>query len=252
MDWIVPARRRAVAWEDPPDPTRRSGAVIMVAPMGRRKGNARCLAALIAAATATGCARTRVETSLAAPVAVGDINAELDFWDAMAERPIVCNDDGLHGLLLFTDGADPSASYAERLAVARQRGWVDDGFDEPGDLAMQRGTIARAIAVHCGIEGGVMMRIVGPHPRYASRELQYLGMMGAGSEQQAISGREFMGVISKAQDYLLLEEARERREAATPEAVPDAPEAAANEPPAATPTPSAPPVPKPGTKGVRP
>jgi hypothetical protein len=224
----------------------------MVAPMGDRRGTTRCLGVLLAALTAAGCARTRVDSSLAAPVAVGDVNAELDFWDAMAERPIVCNDDGIHGLLLFTDGADPTASYAERLAVARERGWIEEEFEEPGELAMQRGTIARAIAVHCKIEGGVMMRIVGPHPRYASRELQYLGMMGAGSEQQAISGREFMGVISKAQDYLLLEEGRERRaEATTEESAPE-PAAATNGPPPTTPAPSAPPVPGPGTKGVRP
>src|SRR5262249_34540005 len=131
----------------------------------------------------------------------------LDFWDALSSRPLVSNDEGFHGLLLFVDGSDPTDTYQARLEAARARGWIESSWDEPGDLSMQRGTLARAIAVHCKIEGGVMMRILGPNPRYATRELQYLGMMGGGPQQQAISGREFMGALSKAQDYLLLEEA---------------------------------------------
>jgi hypothetical protein len=172
---------------------------------------------------------------------MGDVNAELDFWDALTARPVVCNDDGLHGLLLFTDGADPSLSYSERVVIARSRNWIPPDWNEPATLAMQRGTLARAIAVHCGIEGGVMMRLLGPHPRYASRELQYLGMMGAGSEQQALSGREFMGVVSKAQDYLLLREALARR--ASPEEAGETAAPGEEGPPSPGVAPSAPPVP---------
>lgn len=190
-----------------------------------------------------GCARTRVDASLALPVVVGDVNAELDFWDALTVRPVVCNDDGLHGLLLFADGSDPALSYSERVVIARSRNWIAPDWNEPAYLAMQRGTLARAVAVYCGIEGGVMMRLLGPHPRYASRELQYLGMMGTGSEQQALSGREFMGVISKAQDYLLLQEALERRQAARRGASEGDEPAMRGSPPAAGSAPSAPPVP---------
>ncbi len=173
-----------------------------------------------------GCARTTVETSLAAAVKAGDVNAELDFWDAIAERAVVCNDEGFHGLLLFSDGEDRATSYEQRLAAARERGWVADSWSEPGNLAMQRGVLARAVAMHCKIEGGVMMQVLGPTPRYATRELQYMGMMGTGSEQQAVSGREYMGVLSKAQDYLVFEEeaagAAEMKEAPAP-APPPAP-----------------------------
>jgi hypothetical protein len=164
---------------------------------------------LIGVATAMlsmGCARTTVEQSLAAAVKAGDVNAELDFWDAIAERPVVCNDEGFHGLLLFSDGEDSSTSYEQRLAAARERGWVTESWSEPANLAMQRGVLARAIVLHCKIKGGVMIQMLGPVQRYCTRELQYMGMMGFGSEQQAVSGREYMGVLSKAQDYLVLQE----------------------------------------------
>jgi hypothetical protein len=71
---------------------------------------------------------------------------------------------------------------------------------------MQRGTLAMALAVHCKIEGGVIMQLAGPSPRYASRELAYLGILSPGSEQQTMTGAEFMSIMSKAQDYLLLQE----------------------------------------------
>lgn len=185
----------------------------------------------------TGCARSRIANSLARPVAPGDMQTELAFWDAASGRAMISNDEGLHGLLLFAQGDDACKTYDERLARAREAGWVAESWHEDGDLAMQRGTLARAVAVHCKITGGVMMRVLGPVPRYALRELQYLGMMGTGSEQQAVSGREFMGVLSKAQDYLLLEQAVARADA---EAAMEKVEAAAPAPPPPAPPPAPP------------
>jgi hypothetical protein len=188
-----------------------------------------------------GCVRTRVENSLVGVSGSSDLDAEFKFWDGLAQRPVVSNDDGLHGLFLFADGDDPAKSYKERLDAARVRGWVGSDWDEPGDLAMQRGVLARAVAVHCKIEGGVMMQVLGPVPRYATRELQYLGMMGSGSEQQAVSGREYMGVLAKSQDYLLLGESGEQAGGAKEGE--EGSSEPGGEPPAAK---SAPPVPRPG------
>lgn len=195
----------------------------------------------LALMVAGGCVRTRVESSLVGTSSSADLNAEFKFWDGLTERPVVSNDDGLHGLFLFADGDDPAKNYQQRLDAARERGWIDRAWNEPPDLAMQRGVLARAVAVHCKIVGGVMMQLLGPVPRYATRELQYLGMMGSGSEQQAVSGREYMGVLAKAQDYLL---AGESQEEATPanEEEKGAPAPTAESPAAK----SAPPVPRPG------
>jgi hypothetical protein len=182
-----------------------------------------------------GCARSSVEGSLASPVLAGDVNAELDFWDALGERLLISNDEALHGLFLFADGQDPRRTYQERLDEARRRAWVASDFDEPGNLAMQRGAVARAICVQCKVEGGVMMRVAGPVPRYATRELQYLGLMGNGSEQQAISGREFMGMISKAQDYINTQAALARAATEIPPTATGAPGSPASAPPVPTP-----------------
>ena len=45
------------------------------------------------------------------------------------------------------------------------------------------------------------MRLVGATPRYATRELVYLEIMEYGTEQQALSGIEFVATISRAQQF---------------------------------------------------
>jgi hypothetical protein len=52
------------------------------------------------------------------------------------------------------------------------------------------------------IKGGVTMRLIGAHPRYALRELTYMEIMPTNSSpQQGLSGIEFVGVINKAEAY---------------------------------------------------
>lgn len=172
----------------------------------------RTVVPLLAACIAAGCARTVVVDPLEVPAGSTDANAQLDFWHALPERSAVTNDEAFHALLLFTDGDDPNAAYADRVADLKARGWLDAGFDEPADQTMARGTLAAALARHLGIEGGVFMRLTNASPRYATRELTYLGVMSPGSDQRVMSGPEFIGVISKAQDYALLRDTPRRGE----------------------------------------
>lgn len=169
---------------------------------------------LLAAAMACclgGCARTSVEQRVATDYDPSVIQDRVGFWHALPGRPAVSNDEGLHGVIVFLYGDDPTRDYAERVEFARARGLVGAGFDEPGDLAMQRGTLARALVRGLSIEGGVMLALTDQHPRYATKELQYLGIMGAGTELRAISGLEMLGVMTNAQAW------REAHPSAPPE-----------------------------------
>ncbi len=163
------------------------------------------LTSCVAFSLLPGCARTFVPATLETNYPQGDVGKELEFWHTLPSRSAVCNDEGLHGLILLADGDDTSGGYPKRVELAKSRGWVSQSFDEAGNLAMQRGTLAQAVAVICKIEGGVMMRVFGPTPRYATRELVYMRLMADPStENQAITGLEYMGVISKSQDYVML------------------------------------------------
>ena len=45
------------------------------------------------------------------------------------------------------------------------------------------------------------MRMFGPSPRYATRELRYIGLFPQSSPQQTFSGPELLGIIGRAEDY---------------------------------------------------
>ena len=45
------------------------------------------------------------------------------------------------------------------------------------------------------------MRLFGPSPRYAVRELQYMNLFPQSSPQQTFSGQELLGIIGRAEDY---------------------------------------------------
>ena len=75
------------------------------------------------------------------------------------------------------------------------------GFDGAADAPVRRGTLAVALARALGVGGGLTMRLFGPQPRYAVRELQYAGVYPPSSPQQTFSGAEFLGIIGRAEDY---------------------------------------------------
>jgi hypothetical protein len=168
------------------------------------------LAALLLVAAAVlpfaGCQRTIVSSPLQTDYAADDIGAELDFWHQMPTRSAVTNNEALHGLFLLLDGEDKAGNWEARVNLAKSRGWLDADWAEPANQSVSRGTLARAICVACKIDGGVMMRVLGPVPRYAVRELVFLRIMADPStDYQSLTGLEYIGVVSKAQDYLIMQ-----------------------------------------------
>lgn len=160
------------------------------------------LLGLAAAAVGGACTRTTVTQELDTSYDSTDITRDVTFWHRLPERSAVTNDEGLHGLLGFILGDDPATTYAARLKLAKEKGLIPADFNEPSNATMTRGTLAYAIAKFMGIKGGVMMRLSGGSARYATRELTFMGILPEGStDNQSISGLDYVGVISKAQDY---------------------------------------------------
>jgi len=156
-----------------------------------------------AAAILGACARTVVRNSLDTSYDPSDLVLDAAFWHKLPERSAVTNDEGLHGLLVVALNDDPTRSYDERVALCRQKNLVPQDFSEPFNATMTRGTLAYALAAYLDIKGGVIMQLAGNSGRYATRELTYIGVLPPGStDNQAISGLDYVGVISKAQDYM--------------------------------------------------
>lgn len=159
-----------------------------------------CAIAALASAGG-GCARTRIDRPLTTQLKVTDPDTDVEFWHSLSERPLTSNDEALHGVLLLIDGGDPHPDYAARVAAMRARRLLPAGFDRPADEALTRGTLAVALVQALKIRGGIMMRLAGPHPRYATRELQYLAIYPPSSPNQTFSGAEFVGIIGRVEDY---------------------------------------------------
>jgi hypothetical protein len=148
-----------------------------------------------------GCQAARVDRPLTAELGQSDEDTQLEFWHTLAQQAVTCNDDAFHGLLLFLDGADPAADYAGRVAALKERKLIPANFDQPAEQAVERGTIAVALSRALKIRGGVVMAVTGPSPRYATKELVFLGIYPPSSPNQTFSGTEYLGIIGKAEDY---------------------------------------------------
>ena len=152
------------------------------------------------AVTLAGCARTVLESSVVDGLA-GEAR-ELDFWQGLEDQPVITVNDALHGLLLLTDGSDPSSDYAERLEEARRRGWVSAGKDLAANESAAVGMVAVAACQIVDIKGGVTMHLLGPSPRWCTRELVFLEILPPRTEHQALSGLEFLDLVGRLEDRL--------------------------------------------------
>jgi hypothetical protein len=148
-----------------------------------------------------GCQAARVDQPLTAELGASDPETQLEFWHTLAQQPVTSNDDAFHGLLLFLDGTDPGPDYAARVAALKDRRLLPRGFDAPAEEAVDRGTLAVALSRALEIRGGVIMSLTGTTPRYATKELIFLGIYPPSSPNQTFSGTEFLGIVGKAEDY---------------------------------------------------
>jgi hypothetical protein len=150
----------------------------------------------------SGCHTAQVAEPLTQKLGGSDADTQMEFWHQLADRPVTCNDEAFHGLLLYLDGKDDNADYAARVASMKSRGLLPASFDRPASESVTRGNLAVAIAHALNIKGGLIMHLGASNvPRYATRELIYLEIYPASSPQQTFSGTEFLGIMGKVEDW---------------------------------------------------
>jgi hypothetical protein len=157
---------------------------------------------LVSMLALVGCQAARVQQPLTGSLAGNEPAAQMEFWHQLADRPVTCNDEAFHGLLLYLDDQDTAADYGARVNALKSRGLLPAGFDRPADEAVTRGNLAIAIAKLLGIKGGVMMHATrGYSQRYATRELMFMNLYPPSSPQQTFTGSEFLGIIGRVEDW---------------------------------------------------
>jgi len=153
------------------------------------------LAALVGLGSAVGCERQLTTTSVVERYGTPD--EEVEFFEELKDLPLVSNEDALHALFLLSDGEDHWGTYAERVAEAKRRKWVPTGFDEPSTESAEVGWIATAGCRIAKVDGGINMRIWGPIPRYAVRELRNEGILVGKQDGMSFTGAEFVDFLTR-------------------------------------------------------
>ncbi len=158
---------------------------------------AKAAAALLACAMVAlaACERARIENSAA--VQFPRSAQEMEFLEALEKQIVVTNNDALHGLIVFADGTDLATTYEGRVEIARKHGWVGDSWNPPGDRSAQIGWMAVAGCQVVGIKGGLTMRIFGLSPRYCTKELVFMNVLPLRTENQSLSGKEFIDYLNR-------------------------------------------------------
>lgn len=156
---------------------------------------------LAASLVGAGCHSAKVAEPLTAKLGGSDPDAQLEFWHTLAERNLTSNDEAFHGVLLYLSDTDPASDYAGRVKELKSRGLLDASFNQPADVAVERGTLAQVIVRALKIKGGVFQRLTHDNPRYAVRELMYADLYPPSSPHQTFSGTEFLGIMGRIEDY---------------------------------------------------
>jgi len=124
---------------------------------------------------------------------------EIDFLAAVEKMPAVTNNDALHAFLLLQDGNDPNADYASRVQEGIRRGWLPRGSDRLADEAARVGWMATAGCTVMDVKGGFTMHLFGPVPRYATKELVFMEILPLRTENQVLTGAEFVDYLNRLQ-----------------------------------------------------
>ena len=144
---------------------------------------------------APGCERQLTTTSVVERYRSGD--EEVEFFEELKDSMVVSNEDALHALYLLADGEDYWDTYADRVAEAQRRRWIPTSFSEPSTESAEVGWIATASCRIAGLDGGVSMRIWGPIPRYAVRELRNSHILIGKQESMSFTGAEFVDFLTR-------------------------------------------------------
>src|SRR4051812_47991110 len=138
--------------------------------------HSKSIIALAIACLLAGCTHVPVNDSVLPRMAGNDAEAQLDYWHTVATKNLISNDEAFHGLILYLDQKDDSATYDQRVSLLRSRSMLPRDFHAPANTALERGTLAVPLARILNYKGGITMQLLGTSPRYAMRELEYHGV----------------------------------------------------------------------------
>ncbi|MSR17831.1 MAG: hypothetical protein EXS00_01470 [Phycisphaerales bacterium] len=153
------------------------------------------LIALLGMSLSGGCMRTIFKGSAVDEFPKAE--DELAFIERVETLQAVTNNDALHGFLLACEREDEFGSYMERVAEGVRRGWLPHDFNAPANESARVGWMMNAACIEGKVKGGLTMRLLGSSPRYATKELVFMRVIPMRTENQSLSGLEFIDFLNR-------------------------------------------------------
>jgi hypothetical protein len=119
---------------------------------------------------------------------------ELDFYDRLDRLPVVSYDDAIHSVLLLN--GESAFSYPQRVALAKQRGLLEENFDRPPREAVTIGEVAVMI------ERVITDRVDQSYGEATSR-LSSRGILPESARaSQGLTGSQMLAVLGATEDFV--------------------------------------------------
>jgi len=142
----------------------------------------------------------------AAPAPAAEVSTDAQFFAELGYKDVALAADVARALVVFTsEGAESGADFEAARAYLRTKGVLPDGWLDKAraEDPIDKGHLATLVCRTLGIKGGLMMRLLGPVPRYALAECVYLELMARGADYCHVAGGELVGVIDRADRFRL-------------------------------------------------
>jgi len=121
----------------------------------------------------------------------------------VVDRQAVSYFEGLQGIVIFAVGTQRDMTFKGCVTFLSQKKVIpmNWGAKYRQNSALTRGMLAHMLVNALGIRGGLTIQVFGNSPRYALRECNKLGIIKKGSQNSPVSGREFLSILRKAEEY---------------------------------------------------
>jgi hypothetical protein len=119
----------------------------------------------------------------------------------IVNQPFVTAEPAYRAIHALSQGEAFQGEFSELTDKLRAGGLIGKDWNYAADQCLDRAAVAFMVCRACKIQSGVNWMLTGLG-RYAWRELQFKGIAEGGNETALMSGGEFVGVLSRAGEYL--------------------------------------------------
>lgn len=146
-----------------------------------------------------GCQAAGPRAATTQPAVPVEGNAALTEY--IADQPFVTVEPAYRAVYVLRHGEVFEGDFAALTDALRDSRIIGSGWNHRPDALIDRAVIGYMFCRACNVRSGVNWHLTGLG-RYAWRELIYLGIAGPVSEWGYVPGGEFVGMLSRAEDYL--------------------------------------------------